>query len=188
MNKSITIKHLVKEDISSIVTILKDNEINRSEQYFTNCYSENISDMRMTLIANYNGEFAGFCHLIFHSAYGYFKTNGIPELNDLVVIPKYRRKGIGRELVRECEHFAKTKFTKIGLGVGLYKDYGNAHKLYVNLGYQPDGNGIFWRNESVIPGSQIFIDDDLLLYFWKKLEDKDGPSLGKVSGAIRRKN
>lgn len=33
---------------------------------------------------------------------------------------------------------------KIGIGVGLYRDYGSAQRLYVKRGYTPDGKVIKW--------------------------------------------
>eukprot|EP00792_Barthelona_sp_PAP020_P000405 TRINITY_DN10637_c0_g1_i1.p1 TRINITY_DN10637_c0_g1~~TRINITY_DN10637_c0_g1_i1.p1 ORF type:complete len:75 (-),score=8.61 TRINITY_DN10637_c0_g1_i1:232-456(-) len=71
-----------------------------------------------------------------------------------------------------CENKASEDYTHIGLGVGLYKDYGNAQRLYVKRGYVLDGNGIVYKNEQVVPGSQVTVDDDLLLYLIKPLFEK----------------
>ena len=57
----------------------------------------------------------------------------------------------------------------IGLGVGLYKDYGSAQRLYTKNGYIFDGNGLMYNNIEVIPGKDVFVDDELLLYLYKKI-------------------
>ena len=38
------------------------------------------------------------------------------------------------------------------IGVGLYNDYGRAQKLYVHLGYVPDGHGVTYAYQSIVPG------------------------------------
>ena len=55
------------------------------------------------------------------------------------------------------------------IGVGLYSDYGPAQKLYFQLGFIPDGNGITYRGQPTIPGQSYPLDDDLLLWLVKLL-------------------
>jgi hypothetical protein len=55
---------------------------------------------------------------------------------------------------------AAKRSTQVGLGVGLYADYGAAQRLYVRRGYVPDGRGIMYGNEPVEPGATVRIDDD----------------------------
>ncbi len=57
----------------------------------------------------------------------------------------------------------------VGLGVGLYKDYGNAQRLYFKLGYCPDGNGISYNYETVPQGNSVPVDDDLCLWLIKNI-------------------
>jgi len=38
-------------------------------------------------------------------------------------------------LIDQCENYASSKYEYIGLGVGLYKDYGSAQRLYTKNGY-----------------------------------------------------
>lgn len=57
----------------------------------------------------------------------------------------------------------------IGIGVGLYADYGAAQRLYPKLGYRPDGRGITYREHPVAPGSSVPVDDDLVLWMTRRL-------------------
>jgi hypothetical protein len=57
----------------------------------------------------------------------------------------------------------------IGIGVGLYVDYGPAQQLYVKLGYVPDGSGVTHGNKTVPPGATVRVDDDLILWSMKRL-------------------
>ncbi|MGV3466106.1 MAG: hypothetical protein ACO1OT_12535 [Heyndrickxia sp.] len=54
-----------------------------------------------------------------------------------------QKKEIATNIILELEKAALHKGTKtIGIGVGLFKDYGNDQRLYMRLRYIPDGNGI----------------------------------------------
>ena len=68
-----------------------------------------------------------------------------------------------------AEAEAQKRGKYVGLGVGLYVDYGDAQKLYVKRGYVPDGCGMTYNYEPVKPGSTVWVDDDLVLWFVKKL-------------------
>jgi hypothetical protein len=77
-------------------------------------------------------------------------------------------------LLLDCaEKEALTKSQIIGIGVGLYAGadggYGAAQRLYIKRGYIPDGKGITYNYEPTIPGNSYPLDDDLVLWFTKKL-------------------
>jgi GNAT superfamily N-acetyltransferase len=159
------------DDIKKIVTAYSEPiGCNGSfENYIGSCFEQNLTQERITFIALFNGEVAGYVNIIYKSNYPYFRERNIPEINDLTVLLKYRRRGIGKGLIQECERFAAEQYDYIGLGVGLYKDYGSAQRLYTKNGYAFDGNGLMYKNSEVKPGSNAFVDDDLLLYLYKKI-------------------
>jgi GNAT superfamily N-acetyltransferase len=102
--------------------------------------------------------------------YSLFARLGIPELQDLNVLPEYRGRGIGAALVAACEDGARARgATEIGLAVGLGKSYGPAQRLYVRLGYMPDGNGITYDRITVTQGDVRPVDDHLCLMMVKTL-------------------
>ena len=94
----------------------------------------------------------------------------MPEISDLNVLPTFRKNGIGSTLIEQCEELAATKSDLVGIGVGLYADYGLAQKLYIKLGYTPDGHGITYDYQPVIPGHKYTVDDDLTLWFTKRFK------------------
>ena len=57
----------------------------------------------------------------------------------------------------------------IGLGVGLFMDYGAAQRLYFRLGYQPDGRGLIFDNKILSYGDKVIFDDELCLFLTKNL-------------------
>ena len=62
----------------------------------------------------------------------------------------------------------------VGIGVGLYAGedggYGAAQRLYIKRGYIPDGQGVTYNYEPTMPGNSYPLDDDLVLWFLKRLK------------------
>jgi len=79
------------------------------------------------------------------------------------------REGGRVTLPDELEGIAARTSDTVGLGVGLYADYGNAQRLYGKRGYVMDGRGLMYANEAVRQGRTVTVDDDLLLYMVKQL-------------------
>ncbi|MCB1652099.1 MAG: GNAT family N-acetyltransferase [Alphaproteobacteria bacterium] len=125
---------------------------------------------RLILIAEYDGAPAGYTMLAWQPKYAFFKAMGFPEIQDLNVLPALRRKGIARAIIAHCEALArKKKLTHMGIGVGMDASYGAAQRLYVKLGYIPDGYGITYDRKTVTFGELKPIDDHLSLMMVKEL-------------------
>lgn len=167
MNNPLQIRLMESSDITSIFQTLEQHGIGMPADYIARCWEENKSGDRITLAAVYDGHFAGWLHLLSKSPY--FAQNGIPEINNLDVVPALRRLGIGNALMEAIEQIAFEKYGIVGIGVGLYAGYGSAQRIYARRGYIPDGRGITYANETVEPGSSVRVDDDLILYMIKSL-------------------
>ncbi|MGZ9584460.1 GNAT family N-acetyltransferase [Paenibacillus marinisediminis] len=141
----------------------------RAESYFADCLEQNLNGTRITVVALVDQQIAGCTHLKLLSDYPHFRERGIPEINDLVVFPQYRRQGIANELIRQLEEAAAAFSSEVGIGVGLYADYGRAQRIYCRRGYILDGKGLIYQHQSVEPGSMVRVDDDLNLYFTKNV-------------------
>jgi GNAT superfamily N-acetyltransferase len=139
----------------------------RHEQgYFARCFSEQHSGKRRIFIA---GE-AGYAQLIWEPLYPPFRRLQIPEIQDLNVVPQFRRQGLGAALVEACEAAARAAGkTEIGIGVGLYARFGAAQRLYVRRGYLPDGAGLCYDDTPVAAGEVRPVDDQLTLKLVKTL-------------------
>lgn len=133
-------------------------------------YAEQKAKIRTVCIAKVQNEFIGYGSLLKVSEYSDFKNNGIPEIHDVWVSVEYRGNGFGKRLVQHLEKMAQQEnYKQIGIGVGLYKDYGRAQKLYVQLGYVPDGHGVTYKCQPVVPGEPYPVDDDLVIWLKKDL-------------------
>lgn len=115
-----------------------------------------------------DGVDAGGFYLNWDPKYALYRRLGLPEIQDLRVLPDFRRRGMATALIAKGEELARTAGRAgIGLSVGLHAGYGNAQRLYARLGYIPDGHGVTYDREAVIPGEARRIDDDLALMLLK---------------------
>ena len=165
----IEIRAFEKKDISLIANEFARHHWPKPQSTFDLYWHEQNTNERFLWVAFHNGQLAGYVTLKWSSEYPCFKDKYIPEIMDLNVLPPYRNKGIGAQLLEVAEEGAATRSPIVGLGVGLYGDYGSAQKLYIKKGYTPDGNGVTYNYLSVIPGDSTPVDDDLVLWFTKNI-------------------
>jgi GNAT superfamily N-acetyltransferase len=142
---------------------LLDGIAGRKEQgYFERCFAEK----RRIFAA---GE-AGYVQLNMRPNYEAFRRQNIPEVQDLIVLPEFRNRGIGRSLVAHCEAVVKAAGGgALGISVGLDHGFGAAQRLYVKMGYVPDGAGIAYDDMPVRRGEMRAVDDNLTLKMVKIL-------------------
>ena len=123
----------------------------------------------ITVVAEYNGEPAGYVSLYHHTQAGPFAKDGLPEIVDFNVLEKFRRKGIGSRLMDLMEMLARRESSVVTIGVGLHVSYGPAQVMYVKRGYVPSGDGVWSYGKIPEPYTSVENDDDLVLYLSKKL-------------------
>ncbi len=123
----------------------------------------------VALVAEYSGKPVGYINIYPNSAWGAFGGKGYPEIVDFGVLEKYRNMGIGTCLMDIAEKIAAEYADIVYLGVGLHSGYGSAQRMYIKRGYIPDGSGV-WYNDKVCGQYEACKnDDDLVLYFSKKI-------------------
>jgi|JI9StandDraft_1071089.scaffolds.fasta_scaffold09623_5 GrpB-like predicted nucleotidyltransferase (UPF0157 family)/GNAT superfamily N-acetyltransferase len=137
---------------------------------WTRYFKEQSDGIRISTIVQERDKISGYGHLLLNSLYPPFSNDHIPEIHDIWIYEDARKKGLGTLLIAHLENLAKEYGAdEVGIGVGLYKDYGRAQRLYFRLGYEPTGGGITYKGVPVIPGDQYPIDDDLILWLTKRL-------------------
>jgi GNAT superfamily N-acetyltransferase len=137
---------------------------------FQRYLAEQKRGQRLAFVAEWQSQFAGYVTLLWVSGYRPFAEQHVPEISDLNVLPARRKRGIGNALLDRVEAAAATRSSVVGLGVGLYSDYGAAQRIYVRRGYLPDGRGVMYDNQQVEPGATIRIDDDATLMLTRMVE------------------
>jgi GNAT superfamily N-acetyltransferase len=132
--------------------------------YFGTCLTEQAEGRRDLFIINTGGADAGYGMINWDPQYALYKRLGIPEIQDLNVLPVFRRRGLAAALIGFCEEQARARgCTQVGICVGLHPGFGAAQRLYVRLGYVPDGFGVTYDRETVSAGDFRPVDDNLCL-------------------------
>ena len=131
-------------------------------------YEEQQQNIRTVAVVEKNEQILGYGSLLRQSEYPHFSN--MPEISDVWIYEQHRRQGFGKRLLLWLEALARREgCAQVGIGVGLYKDYGAAQQLYFQLGYKPDGRGITYKHASVVPGESYPVDDDLIFWLTKSL-------------------
>ena len=164
----VKIKLLETVDIPRIMSAFLNSEWHTPESHFQAMLTAQAKGEIVFLVAHYGKAIAGFVFIKWKADYPPFAEKGIPEINDLRVLAEFRRHGIATALMDEAEKRIFTRSPVVGIGVGLYADYGAAQRMYIRRGYIPDGRGLIYDNHPVSPGTNVFVDDELLLFFTKE--------------------
>jgi len=162
----------VDQDRKSFWTVLEQSGLIADRGYYERCLErQEKSEMDVLLgVLPEHAVAAGFCLLNWQPKYAFFRKTGIPEIQDLNVLREYRRQGIGRAMIEYCEKLARDKgFSEMGIGVGLDSRFGAAQRLYVRMGYLPDGSGVSYDRKQVACGDFRPIDENLCLMMTKAL-------------------
>jgi GNAT superfamily N-acetyltransferase len=169
MTSPATIRTMNDADPPRISAVFTALGWNKPIALFERYLSEQDEGQRRAFVAEWDGELAGYVTLVWESGYAPFAEGKIPEVSDLNVLPGFRRHGIGNHLLDSAEAEASTRSSVVGLGVGLYSDYGAAQRIYVRRGYVPDGRGMVYDTQPVEPGAMIRIDDAAMLMFTRTI-------------------
>lgn len=131
--------------------------------------ADHVSGKAIALVAEYKGAVAGYINVYINPTSGSYANCGYCEIVDFGVLEKYRCCGIGTKLMDIAEDLAAKYADYVYLGVGLHSGYGSAQKMYCKRGYIPDGKGVWYNDQVAQPYQTYCNDDDLNLYFIKKL-------------------
>ena len=166
----VLIRSLEQSDIQQMVRAFAAVGWDKPASQYERYYREQVDKVRDVYVAFLEGEFAGYLTICWTSSYEPFREARIPEIVDFNVLPKYRRQGIGTQLMDKAENEISKVSPIAGIGVGLTPDYGAAQRLYVLRGYVPDGRGLHHRGYYPMYGEKVTVDDSLALYLIKKLK------------------
>jgi GNAT superfamily N-acetyltransferase len=161
---------LCADDLAGVAAVDGGAAWKSDHTLWTEYLADHKAGRRVVLVAWNGSGILAYGTLLWESRYQPLRTAGIPEINNLVVAAHARRRGVATAMIGEFEERARAAGkTAIGLGVGLYADYGPAQRLYIKLGYRPDARGITYGDRPVSPGRTVLVDDNLLLWLIKVL-------------------
>ncbi len=139
------------------------------EDYQRNDFDGDFSHIEQFQVIEIDGSFAGFVQYYF--AYPYF------EVVELHLLPEYRGKGIGSDILRYLQKVCIAQDRKIR--IGCFKENHRAKALYQELGFMQTGETdthciLEYPNYTIIPYDEKYRDDMIFMV----LEAKD--ALGRV--------
>ncbi len=170
MNKAEAhIQLLESSDIPEIAEAFKEMGWHKPISQYERYLMEQALKVRDMYIARVNDSFAGYLTICWQSSNVSFREKQIPEIMDFNVLVKFRRRGIGTQLMDRAEAEIGRVGPVAGIGVGMTPDYGAAQRLYVLRGYVPDGNGLQYMARPTQHGQTLKVDDNLVLYLTKEL-------------------
>ena len=129
------------------------------------CYRKQEAGEIHLLVAEWGGIFSGYLQICWNPNYASF-----PEIQDLNVLPHFRRRGIATALMDRAEAISSERSHRVAIGVGLHPGYNAAQRMYVLRGYVPDGKGVTWQNKYIKEGQHVIADDSLVLHLSKNLK------------------
>lgn len=165
----LTIRRLGSGDSSVISAAFDGIGWGKPVEQYERYLREQNEGRRDVLVAFVSGTFAGYVTVNWQPRYAPLAAASIPELQDLNVLPPFRRRGIATRLIDEAEALVHSRSEQVGIAVGLHPGYNAAQRLYVLRGYVPDGNGVTVRDEPIFDRQTVVMDDDVVLHFVKSL-------------------
>lgn len=140
----------------------------RDAERWQQVWRENVSGERVTLVALHNKQMAGYASLLWKSLYLPFRQDDTPQITAMVVAATRRQNGMGEALVKELEALAdKAGCLRVGAGIPLTAEFGGAQRLYLRMGYLPDGRGVTSGNDPLKAGDTVTVDRRLMMWFTK---------------------
>jgi len=157
-------------DIEALYSLTSRENHVKDNSYFQRCLEEQAAGTREIFLIFEGEKIAGYCQYQRNPQYQPFRSVGMPEIQDVYVDPDRRMIGLGSDLIRYCCKKAMSEGkVLIGIGVGLTSNYGKAQRLYVKMGFEPDGGGVVYDRKTVSFGQLCPVDDELCLMMIKKL-------------------
>lgn len=166
-DSGLLVRSMVKKDIEGFVDGFASQNWHKPYGLFYGYYVQQQNNERLVIIAETNGDVAGYATLLPHANAGPFAGKDIPEIVDFNVLIKYQRRGIGSRIMDVAETLAKSKSDCVSLSVGLHYGYGSAQRMYVKRGYIPDGTGVWYKGHQLEQYAECKNDDDLTIYLLK---------------------
>ena len=167
---AISIHKALASDSKRLWEVAEAIGLNHDPNYFEYNLEQQDAGKREVLIVQWENQDVGYCILNWDPKYALFRKLEIPEIQDLNVSKDMRRRGIATALIHYCETLAgERQHKQMGISAGLDSSFGAAQRLYIKLGYIPDGHGVTYDRQPVTPGEIRPVDENLCLMMVKDL-------------------
>jgi len=171
----IQIRTITDDDPGVLAHVFRGSPWDRGPGHFERRLSQHREGTRVVLVGFVDGRLSGHGSLVWQPEYPPFRESGVPEIQDLNVVPQFRRRGVASGILDEAERLASQRSAIIGIGLGLHPGYRIAQRLYILRGYVPDGCGVFQGGRFPQEGELVTLNDDLVLHLTKPLASGTAP-------------
>lgn len=169
----LTIRTMAEADARAIAAGEQAQGYDTTPDRFLSRLREQAEGRCAAIMAERDGQAAGYIHVYPNAPWGPLGGQGYPEIVDFGVLERFRRQGVGTRLMDAAEAVAAEYAALVYLAVGLHKFYGPAQRLYVRRGYLPDGSGAWYGDKPCEPYETYRNDDELNLYLVKELRKQN---------------
>jgi GNAT superfamily N-acetyltransferase len=166
----LSLRPLLERDAVPISAAFAASGWNKPAHWYLDYASEQRCGIRQCWLAWLGDEFTGHVTLHWNPLYAGIAGKGIPEIQDLNILPAYRRRGIASRLLDRAERAAAARAPIVAIGVGLHPRHLPAQRLYVQRGYVPDGLGATYEDQYVQADEIARFEDQLVVHFEKVLD------------------
>lgn len=167
-DENLTIRDMEPADVAPLVAGERAQGWNASPEKNERRLRDRDAGRCAALVAVWRGAPVGYVSVDWSPESGPFAGQGIPEIVDLNVLERARRRGVGSRLMDAAEALAAERSERVSIAVGLHSGYGSAQRMYVQRGYIPDGSGVWYQGENCPQYADCCNDDDLVLYLSKE--------------------
>lgn len=170
--QNIDIRPLEKKDIEVLVDQFTFPELSKesTRALWHKHYQEHEAGERHVCLIMQNDRIVGYGSLLAESLYEPFLESDVFEIADIMIAESARQQGLATLLITYFESIAQDQEgAYVGMGIGVDARYAAAHCLCARLGYLPDGAGMTYKGQPVIPGKTYTIDEHLRLWFIKDI-------------------
>ena len=143
--------------------------IDKQRKLLESYFDDQERGLRTVVVADQGGEVAGYVMLLPSASIGAFRKKNVPAIFGLTVFDKFRRQGIGTELMNRIEEAAAKVSDTVCLGVGVHSGDGAAQRLFIKRGYVPDGSGVWCGRQPARPFDTVESVSVLVLYMSKQI-------------------
>src|SRR5882672_1090411 len=134
MARNIEIRLLNEGDPETISAAFRTIGWGKPVAQYQRYLAEQAAHKRLCFVASVDRQFAGYVTVNWAPSYSPFAEQKIPEIQDLNVMPPFRRQGVGTRLLDRAEQEIVLRSRVVGIGVGLHPGYNSAQRLYVKQG------------------------------------------------------
>ena len=123
---NLTIRRLADTDAQTISQAFDEIGWNKPVELYRRYLQQQQEHQIIVLVAECDNAFAGYLKIVWSPKYTFFKEQSIPEIQDLNVLPRYKRRGVATALMDEAEALVARSSSRVDIGVGLHMKYSAA--------------------------------------------------------------